>query len=70
MISKECVKSVRIWSYSVPRFLAFGLNMAQCGPEQLQIRTLFAVKLARMIRNPELQYILTHMYLSDFGNYN
>ena len=44
------MKSVRIRSFSDPRFPAFGLNMyvflfspnsGKCGPEELRIRTLF-----------------------------
>ena len=43
----QCVKIVRIRSYSGPYFLAFGLNTEysskceKCRPEQVRIRTLF-----------------------------
>ena len=36
-ISVHCVKSVRIWSYSVPHFPAFGLNTERYWTEYREI---------------------------------
>ena len=49
-VKTHCVRRIRIWSFSGPYLSAFGLNTkiykvnpiaGKCGPEKLQIRTLF-----------------------------
>ena len=50
MLSKHCVKSIRIWSYSDPYFPALGLNTERYGVS-LRIQSEFGKKRTRITPN-------------------
>ena len=61
-------KSVRICSYSGPNFPGFGTNTGKCGPEKLQIHTLFTQLISIGSSSSEMKTHLGHININSVRN--